>query len=269
MTSAPRAAAPRAKASDRPGEEGRMSCPITIASAAVTSAKAAPNSSASASSHWVGDDAAHVVRLHDLRQIGHSQPSWRVSTELPTYPGRSACGPCIPASAGRGAAAGPGPAVRGGRRRRPPRDRVRAQEGQLALRSPASAAPADGRGGRLPWGRLSRSPGCGRRRAGGAFLGAGRLAYGVRQGFEVVAAGAGAGRSRGRGGRPPSRGARSAARSARRTGRSSAVRRRWRAGRARRSNPHRRTSASRRRGGRTRCANSDVQGSRRWTVPHS
>lgn len=54
VTSAPRAAAPRAKAPERPGDEGRMSCPITIASASVTSTNAAPNCSASDSSHWSG-----------------------------------------------------------------------------------------------------------------------------------------------------------------------------------------------------------------------
>lgn len=51
VTSAPRAAAPRAKAPERPGDEGRMSWPITIASAPVTSTNAAPNRSASGSSH--------------------------------------------------------------------------------------------------------------------------------------------------------------------------------------------------------------------------
>ena len=46
-----------------------MSWPTTIASAPVTSTKAAPNSSASGSSSWSGYHPAYVVRLHDLRQI--------------------------------------------------------------------------------------------------------------------------------------------------------------------------------------------------------
>lgn len=54
VTSAPRRAAPRAKADARPGEEGRMSWPTTIAAASVTRTKAAPKSSASVSSHWSG-----------------------------------------------------------------------------------------------------------------------------------------------------------------------------------------------------------------------
>lgn len=51
VTSAPSRAAPRANAPDRPGDEGRMSWPTTIASAPVTRTNAAPNSSASVSSH--------------------------------------------------------------------------------------------------------------------------------------------------------------------------------------------------------------------------
>lgn len=54
MTSAPCAVAPRAKARARPGEEGRMSWPVTIASAPVTWTNAAPKSSAVVSSHWSG-----------------------------------------------------------------------------------------------------------------------------------------------------------------------------------------------------------------------
>jgi hypothetical protein len=50
VTSAPRPAAPSAKARARPGELGRMSCPVTIASAPVVSTKAAPNSRARSSS---------------------------------------------------------------------------------------------------------------------------------------------------------------------------------------------------------------------------
>lgn len=50
VASAPRETAPRAKLDARPGEEGRMSWPITIAPAPVTSTKAAPKSSASRSS---------------------------------------------------------------------------------------------------------------------------------------------------------------------------------------------------------------------------
>ncbi len=51
VTSAPWPAAPRAKAAERPGDDGRMSWPTTIESAAVTFTKAAPSSSASGSSH--------------------------------------------------------------------------------------------------------------------------------------------------------------------------------------------------------------------------
>lgn len=61
-----------------------------------------------------GDDAAHVIRLHDLRQISHSQPSWRVSTDFqPTRAAPRVGRASLPLP---GAAPLPaGAAVRGGR----------------------------------------------------------------------------------------------------------------------------------------------------------
>lgn len=144
--------------------------------------------------------------------------------------------------------------------------RRRRNAGRGPVSCPASAAPADGRAGRPPsdppYGHRHRPP---RPRAVADGLPPARRWRVLRDRRRW----GGPGSSRPEGGRPPSRAVRSDARSARHTGRSSGVRRRWRAGRGPRSSRRRRTSASLRQDGRKRCANSDVQGSRRWTVPHS
>ena len=69
VTSAPRAAAPRAKARDSAGEEGRMSWPTTIAVGAGDLDEGGAEELGERLVPLVRHDAAYVVRLHDLRQI--------------------------------------------------------------------------------------------------------------------------------------------------------------------------------------------------------
>src|SRR5690606_2071690 len=150
-----------------------MSCPVTRARAPVTRAKAAPNSSASGSSHWSGttprtsyafticDRSAATASLSGSHS-GPFGPPTNYRQGANTDPGCSE----VAGSGPNGARSGP--SVVG-----------RAQEAQ-------AAAPGDlpGVSGLRPATR-SRRP----------LLGAGGLAHGVGQCLQVVAAGLGGGRA--------------------------------------------------------------------------
>ena len=122
----------------------------------------------------VGDDAADVVRLHDLREVGHSSSRMnsagqRVGGErrTPTYlPWWRDCGARRGVPVQGRVTAGRWPGVTAGR-----------------VTARVSAVRAGVRGGRPRWGRPRGRP--------RAFLGAGGFADGVGECFEVVAGGPG------------------------------------------------------------------------------
>ncbi|SCG08960.1 hypothetical protein GA0115255_124732 [Streptomyces sp. Ncost-T6T-2b] len=86
VTSAPRAAAPRAKAADRAGEVGRMSWPITIASAVVTWTNADPKSSARDSSHWSGTTPRTSYAFTSCDRSATTAGPPGVFADRPNYP---------------------------------------------------------------------------------------------------------------------------------------------------------------------------------------
>ncbi len=85
MTSVPWLAAPSANACDERTDDSRMSCAITICGALVKTVNAAPTALRGVGVEFVRNNAANVVRLHDLRKVAHSPSLGLVAPSMRAY----------------------------------------------------------------------------------------------------------------------------------------------------------------------------------------